>query len=113
MTVQRCGRQVRVSIDDFGVGYSMLSSLHRLPAEAIKIDRSLFRQGQAEEEWGLVETLVGVARHLGLQAAAEGLETEEQVERLRALRFDSVQGYYFSAPLDGAGAEALLAYRKP
>jgi diguanylate cyclase (GGDEF)-like protein/PAS domain S-box-containing protein len=103
---------VQLYIDDFGTGYSSLSYLHRLPMDVLKIDRS-FISGLGGPEGGkqpseIVGTIVTLARTLGLGVAAEGLETADQVSRLRGLSCQYGQGYYFSAPIDRSAAGDLL-----
>ncbi len=91
---------VRFSIDDFGTGYSSLSYLKRLPLDEIKIDRSFVRDVTTDpDDANLVETIVTMAEHLGLEVVAEGVETEEQLEFLREKGCRVFQGYYFSRPL--------------
>ena len=100
---------VQLHLDDFGTGYSSLSYLHRLPTDTLKIDRSFVSkvdsQGQGTE---IISTIVALARKLGMDVSAEGLETRQQVDRVRSLACDFGQGYYFSEPLDAANAENLL-----
>jgi len=100
---------VRFSIDDFGTGYSSFSYLHRFPLDTLKIDRSFIsRMGQSSESRGIVETIMHLARHLGMKVVAEGTETEAHVEHLRSLGCDFAQGYFFSRPLTIKGARELL-----
>ena len=103
------GRGVRLSMDDFGTGSCSLNSLLRSQFDCLKIDRSLFTggspQGQAPE---LVRTILSLARDLGTQVVAEGVETAEQFGFLREIGCAAAQGFYFSPPVDGAGARSLL-----
>lgn len=86
---------VRVAIDDFGIGYSSLGYLHRLPVDVIKIDRSFVQNLQASEETRrLCAAIVAMAHHLGLQVVAEGVETEMQHDVLNALGCERYQGYW-------------------
>ncbi|NJK75773.1 MAG: EAL domain-containing protein, partial [Microcoleus sp. SU_5_6] len=108
-------RNIRLSIDDFGTGYSSLSYLHRFPLDTLKIDRSFVsRLGTKESSDGggqplqIVRAIVTLARNLGLEAIAEGVETVEQLEQLRELECDRAQGYLFSKPLDSAAISELL-----
>jgi diguanylate cyclase (GGDEF)-like protein/PAS domain S-box-containing protein len=102
-------RGVRLSMDDFGTGSCSLNSLLRLQFDCLKIDRSLFTggspRGQAPE---LVRTIVSLARDLGTQVVAEGVETAEQFGFLREVGCGAAQGFYFSPPVDGEGARSLL-----
>jgi EAL domain-containing protein (putative c-di-GMP-specific phosphodiesterase class I) len=103
-----CG--VRISIDDFGTGYSSLSYLKRIHIDKLKIDQSFIRDlGTNSGDETLVETMIHMARTLKLSIVAEGVETLEQLEYLRAHRCDEVQGYYFSKPLPAAELEAWVA----
>ncbi|MFI5914278.1 EAL domain-containing protein [Dactylosporangium sp. NPDC051541] len=90
---------VRVALDDFGVGYSSLAYLRRLPVDIIKIDRSFVRDLHSDDSSGvLVDTIVQLAHGLGLSCVAEGVEDEGQAVRLRALRCGQAQGYLFARP---------------
>ncbi|MBW3628891.1 MAG: EAL domain-containing protein [Gemmatimonadetes bacterium] len=103
------GLGVQISLDDFGTGYSSLSYLHRFPLDALKIDRSFVGQIDLDERTRrLVETVLTLARGLGVSAVAEGIETEGQLKHLRALGCDFGQGYYFAPPLPPEELEALL-----
>ena len=108
MAELRC-RGVRLSMDDFGTGSCSLSALLRSQFDCLKIDRSLFTggspRGQAPE---LVRTILSLARDLGTQVIAEGVETAEQFGFLREVGCGAAQGFYFSPPVDGAGARSLL-----
>jgi diguanylate cyclase (GGDEF)-like protein/PAS domain S-box-containing protein len=105
-------REVEFHIDDFGTGYSSLSYLHRLPTEVLKIDRSFVgRMGQAGDDGVIVRTIVELAHNLGRRVIAEGVETAEQLARLRALGCEHAQGFYFARGLPSAEAESLLDSR--
>jgi diguanylate cyclase (GGDEF)-like protein/PAS domain S-box-containing protein len=100
---------VQLSIDDFGTGYSSLSYLHRFPMNTLKIDRSFVSQmHQNNENMEIVRTIVMLARNLGMQVIAEGLETEQQLLKLLVLGCDYGQGYFFCAPADARIAAELL-----
>jgi EAL domain-containing protein (putative c-di-GMP-specific phosphodiesterase class I) len=101
---------VELHIDDFGTGYSSLSYLHRLPTHTIKIDRSFVRRmSQRNGKSQIVGTIVTLARNLGMRVAAEGLETAEQLARLRQLECEYGQGFFFSKPLAHGDAGRLIA----
>jgi diguanylate cyclase (GGDEF)-like protein len=91
---------VTVAIDDFGTGYSSLGYLRKFPLDALKIDQSFVRQiDTAGEDTAIVTAVIGLARGLKLRIIAEGVETLEELEFLRAHRCDAAQGYYFSRPV--------------
>ncbi|HET7672697.1 MAG TPA: EAL domain-containing protein [Burkholderiales bacterium] len=100
---------VGIAIDDFGTGYSSLAYLARLPVQILKIDRTfIVRMLDDEDAMALVQTILSLARTLGLTVIAEGVETEEQAEVLATLRCDQVQGYYVSPPRPADEIAALL-----
>jgi diguanylate cyclase (GGDEF)-like protein len=99
----------RIYLDDFGTGYSSLGYLHRLPLDAIKIDRSFVMQMDAgPTHLKLVDTVRALAHNIGVAAVAEGVETEAQLRTLRALGCESAQGFLFSRPVPPAEIETLL-----
>jgi diguanylate cyclase len=100
---------VQVAIDDFGTGYSSLQYLARLPVDVLKIDRSFIRaMSRLPTHMAIVTNIIALAQGLGFATVAEGVETEEQSNLLRALRCDEMQGYLFSRPLDRVSLEAWL-----
>lgn len=107
------GLGVRVHVDDFGTGHSSLGLLHRLPVDALKIDRSFVSRmgGTSDPEEGaeIVRTILTMAHQLGMDAVAEGVETEGQLELLKEMECDYAQGYRFSRPVNSEGARAILA----
>ncbi len=103
------GLGTRIYLDDFGTGYSSLGYLHRLPLDAIKIDRSfVMRMEAGPTHLQLVDTVRALAHNIGVAAVAEGVETESQLRTLRALGCESAQGFLFSKPLPPADVERLL-----
>ena len=101
---------ISIAIDDFGTGYSSLSYLRRLPIDKLKIDRSFVRDlpTSATDE-SIVRAIVSLAHSVGLQVVAEGVETAEQLERIRALDCDQWQGYYCCQPQSAAELTERLA----
>ncbi|HVR19298.1 MAG TPA: EAL domain-containing protein, partial [Polyangiaceae bacterium] len=101
------GLGFKLVIDDFGTGYSSLAYLHRLPIECVKLDRSFVKEMESSERRAtIVSAVVNLAKQLQLQTVAEGVETSAQVERLRRMGCDFVQGYFFSPAVDAKTAEA-------
>jgi EAL domain-containing protein (putative c-di-GMP-specific phosphodiesterase class I) len=91
---------VRISMDDFGTGYSSLSSLLRIPFTELKIDRCFVGACTTDPEaWKIVRATVLLARELGMKVVAEGIENEETRDRLRHLKCDIGQGWYFGRPM--------------
>ena len=100
---------ISLSIDDFGTGYSSLSYLQHLPINTLKIDRSFVRALDAENaKPTLVQVIVTMARQLGLNVVAEGVETLEQVRSLSILSCDRLQGFYFAHPIPATELETKL-----
>ncbi|HVQ96911.1 MAG TPA: EAL domain-containing protein [Mycobacteriales bacterium] len=100
-----------LAIDDFGTGYSSLAYLRRFPVEMLKIDRSFVAGlGQDREDEAIVAMVISLARTLDLVIVAEGVETADQLELLRRLGCETVQGYYFGRP---AAADLLWGAARP
>ncbi|QIR35364.1 EAL domain-containing protein [Tolypothrix sp. PCC 7910] len=101
---------IEILIDDFGTGYSSLGRLYSFPISELKIDRSFVNPMTTNKRnLDIIEIIVALADKLGMSAIAEGVETQEQLAILRKLRCESVQGYFFSQPLDSSKAAALIA----
>ncbi|MGD0682904.1 MAG: EAL domain-containing protein [Terracidiphilus sp.] len=91
--------QCRLSLDDFGAGHSSLIHLHALPFDEVKIDRSLIHaMTQCRASWTIVAAVFGLARDLGLETVAEGVETEEEAGILSEMHCDMAQGWLFGKP---------------
>jgi len=103
---------VRLSLDDFGTGHSSLSYLKRLPLDEVKIDRS-FVMGMTDDDndAAIVRTTIDLARNLGLEVVAEGVESEQILRDLSDLSCDVAQGFYLSRPLPAAELDGWLADR--
>jgi EAL domain-containing protein (putative c-di-GMP-specific phosphodiesterase class I) len=100
---------VEMQLDDFGTGYSSLSALHRLPMQALKVDRafvSRMEPGSAPSQ--LVRTIALMARGMNLTVIAEGVETAAQLDEVRAIGCDFAQGYLISPPLPAPELRELL-----
>jgi diguanylate cyclase (GGDEF)-like protein/PAS domain S-box-containing protein len=104
------GLGVRVDLDDFGTGYSSLSYLHKFEMDAIKIDREFVAKlgGQAENS-EIVRTIVNLAKGMGMEVIAEGVERPEQLAILRELGCQQVQGYLLGRPLEADAVRDLLS----
>jgi EAL domain-containing protein (putative c-di-GMP-specific phosphodiesterase class I) len=101
---------VRISIDDFGKGYSSLSYLKRLPADTLKIDKSFVKGlGENVEDTAIVRMIVDLAHTLGMEVIAEGVEDWAQAMLLGEMGCDFGQGLYLSEPLDPEAASRFLA----
>lgn len=100
---------VGLVIDDFGTGYSSLSYLKRFPVGKIKIDKSFIRDVHLNKDSRtIVQAIIAMARKLNLKVVAEGVETSEQVQFLKAQKCDEVQGYFYSRPLDAVNLHDFL-----
>jgi EAL domain-containing protein (putative c-di-GMP-specific phosphodiesterase class I) len=103
---------IRVAIDDFGTGYSSLGYLRKFPLDALKIDQSFVRQiDTAGEDTAIVTAVIGMAQSLKLRVIAEGVETVEELEFLRAHHCEEAQGYYFSRPVPAEQFAKLMKER--
>jgi EAL domain-containing protein (putative c-di-GMP-specific phosphodiesterase class I) len=103
---------VRLSLDDFGTGQASLAYLKQLPLDEVKIDRA-FVTSMADDDGDavIVRSTIDLARNLGLEVVAEGVESESVLEALVDLRCSSVQGFYLSRPLPSLELEAWLSNR--
>jgi diguanylate cyclase (GGDEF)-like protein/PAS domain S-box-containing protein len=105
-------RGVKVAIDDFGTGFSALGQLRRFPVDLIKVDRSFITAIHEQPKDAAITTgLINLAHALGLQAIAEGIECEEQLDVVRELGCDLAQGFLLARPMPPADVEDLLARR--
>jgi EAL domain-containing protein (putative c-di-GMP-specific phosphodiesterase class I) len=100
---------VRLYIDDFGIGYSALGYLQRLPVDTLKIDRTFISNiSTSPGSSDLVASIIRLARDLGISVIAEGVENQVQQEYLRDLKCGFAQGYHIARPLPSEGAEMWL-----
>lgn len=101
--------RIQIALDDFGTGYSSMSYLKRMPLNNLKVDQS-FVQGlpHDRDNHAIVRAILSMAQNLGFSVTAEGVETLEQVEALRQMACDTLQGYYFSRPVSAADIPGLL-----
>ncbi len=103
-------RNIKLSIDDFGTGYSCLSYLSRFPIDNLKIDRSFIERLNLDaENWAIVCMIITLAKTLGMETIAEGIETAEQLTQLKNLGCQFGQGYLFAEPLDVQEIELMLS----
>jgi len=104
---------VRIAMDDFGTGYSSLSYLQSFPFDKIKIDRSFVKDiADGVGSLNIVRAVAAMAKGLGMASTAEGVETEEQLNAVRAEGCTEMQGFLFSKPLPAAQIEALLLSKR-
>ncbi|MDQ3819865.1 MAG: EAL domain-containing protein, partial [Acidobacteriota bacterium] len=104
---------IKISIDDFGSGYSSLGYLKHLPIDVLKIDQSFVRDmTTAPNDAAIVMAIIQLAHSLQLKVTAEGVETEDQLRFLRLLRCDEMQGYLFCRPVPVEDFERLLVEGK-
>ncbi len=100
---------VKLAIDDFGTGYSSLSYLNKIPADLLKIDKSFIdRINASESSRQYVAAMISMGHIMGLDVISEGVEEEEQVEALRSIGCDLIQGFYWGRPLPPEDAEKLV-----
>jgi EAL domain-containing protein (putative c-di-GMP-specific phosphodiesterase class I) len=101
-------RGIHLSLDDFGTGHSSLAYLKRFPIDCVKIDRAFIKDmPENTDDVAIARTIVAMAKSLGLTTVAEGVETAEQLELLKTMGCDQIQGYFFSRPLP---ADDFMAY---
>lgn len=100
--------EIQVSIDDFGMGYSSLNYLKRLPIQQLKIDRAFVQDIDQPNDYAIVKSIISIAESLGLRVVAEGVETELQQTILKNLNCDTIQGYYYYKPMSVQEIFSLL-----
>ena len=103
----------QIEMDDFGTGYSSLNMISTLPIDALKLDMQFIRNAFNErKDTHMLEVIIDIADHLSVPVIAEGVETEEQLQALKEMGCDLVQGYYFSRPLPPEEYERFVQERK-
>ena len=103
----------KVEMDDFGTGYSSLNMISTLPIDALKVDMGFIRNAFSENgDTKMLEVVIDIAEYLSIPVIAEGVETREQMEALKGMGCDFVQGYYFSRPVPAGEYEKFVIERK-
>jgi len=103
-------RGIHLALDDFGTGHSSLAYLKRFPIDCVKIDRAFIKDTPANtDDVAIARTIVAMAQALNLSIVAEGVETAEQIELLKTMGCNQIQGFFFSRPL--AADDFLTFYR--
>ena len=107
------GMGFQIEMDDFGTGYSSLNMISSLPIDALKLDMRFIREAfKVGGNTHLLEIIIDIADYLSVPVIAEGVETEEQMDTLRSMGCDLVQGYFFSKPVPAAEFEAFILQKK-
>ena len=102
-------RHISIALDDFGTGYSSLAYITHLPIDHLKIDRAFIVQiDEGEKFRGVLQSIISMAKHLGMRVTAEGIEIESHLNFLQAAECDYIQGYFYSKPLSAEGAALFL-----
>ena len=101
-----------IEMDDFGTGYSSLNMINELPIDVLKLDMVFVRNAHKNHDTKIVEFIIDIAKYLEVPVIAEGVETKEQVESLKNLGCDIIQGYYFSKPIPANEFEKFIIERK-
>lgn len=102
---------IQISLDDFGVGYSSFNHIKMLPIDTLKIDRSLILKLEEDEKTvAIIETLIELGHNLGLDIVCEGVEVKEQLDKLKMIQCDTIQGYYISQPVENELFERCMEH---
>lgn len=101
-----------IEMDDFGTGYSSLNMISELPIDVLKLDMVFVRNAYKKNDTKIVEFIIDIAKYLSVPIVAEGVETKEQVDSLKNLGCDIIQGYYFSKPIPANEFEKFILDRK-
>ena len=105
-------RGIHLAMDDFGTGYSSLAYLKQFPLNTLKIDKAFIDDMNTARGRNMVDTIVTIAHNLSLSVVAEGVEHAEQLQQLKQLRCEIIQGYYYSKPLSAADFTQFLLDQK-
>lgn len=105
-TIKNNGFQV--SLDDFGTGYSSLNMLQSMPVDIIKIDKIFVDNANLKIDKNVINYIVMIAHQLGIKTVVEGVETKEQLEFVKKIGCDVIQGYYYSKPLNKVDFEKFF-----
>ena len=105
-------RGIHLAMDDFGTGYSSLAYLKQFPLNTLKIDKAFIDDMDNARGRNMVDTIVTIAHNLSLNVVAEGVETQDQLDMLRKLRCETIQGFYYSKPLSAEDFAAFLLTQK-
>ena len=111
MTIDLQNAGISASVDDLGIGYSLLELIKQIPREVLKLDRSIIPADGEDMERGthLFHHVIAMAQKIGLRCIAEGVKTEDQLENMRQCGYRYVQGYVFDRPIPMAEFEKELA----
>lgn len=102
---------IHICLDDFGTGYSSLNCIQNLPIDVLKVDRSFICRIESDEEQiKIVETILHLGKNLGIEVIAEGVETEDQLNSLKAIKCEHYQGFLYSKPISEGEVESLILY---
>lgn len=103
---------IKIALDDFGTGYSSLSYLRTMPIDRVKVDRSFINEMENDSmRQSILQTIITLGRELNFQIVAEGVEEKQQLELLKRMQVDQIQGYYYSKPLDEQSLQQFLQGR--
>jgi EAL domain-containing protein (putative c-di-GMP-specific phosphodiesterase class I) len=103
------GIGIQFSLDDFGTGFSSLSCLNALPVDFLKIDRTLIKNlGQDRNNEAITKSIILMSHEMGFKVVAEGVETQEQLDLLKAYGCDEAQGYLLGRPMPAENIERIL-----
>jgi diguanylate cyclase (GGDEF)-like protein/PAS domain S-box-containing protein len=102
---------IHVCLDDFGTGYSSLNCIQNLPIDVLKVDRSFICRIESDEEQiKIVETILHLGKNLGIEVIAEGVETDDQLTSLKAIKCEHYQGFLYSKPIAEEEVESLILH---